>query len=124
MKIKPTIPFDFVLNELFELEPRVQRMFGAYGIYIGEKMYFVLRESEKKTEDNGIWVATQLEFHDSLKEMIPDLRNFTSVRIKKWLILPIEAEDFEESAVRMCEMIKSGHPAIGVIPQRKKKKKN
>ena len=36
--------------------------------------------------------------------------------------LPANAEDFEEVAIEICELIKAGDPRIGVLPKPKKKK--
>ncbi len=121
MKVKAPIPFEFVIDELFEFEPRVQRMFGAHGVYIGEKMYFVLRESEKSVADNGIWIATDKQYHQNLKHRFPAIRNFAVMKIKKWLILPVEAENFEETAMELCQLVKDGNPAIGIVPGSSKK---
>lgn len=122
MRKKVDIPYDFMINELFELEPEIRRMFGAFSIYFGDKIYFALRKSEKSPVDNGIWIGTEKQYHQKIKQLFPSVRNFEELKIKKWLVLPESADDFEESGMKLCEMIKEGHPAIGVIPIKKKKK--
>ncbi len=122
MKEKNTyIPYDFMINELYELEPRIKRMFGSHAIYIGEKIYFALRESEKKPIDNGVWIATEKEHHQKLFQLFESLRYFKTIPMKKWILLPADADDFEEVGMQLCEMIKQNHPAIGIIPNSKKK---
>jgi hypothetical protein len=37
-----------------------------------------------------------------------------------WQVLPAEAPDFEEAALRACELILTGDPRIGKVPQRKR----
>jgi hypothetical protein len=69
------IPFDFLIEELSSINPLVKAFFGAHGVYRGEVILFILRKKEEHTDDNGIWVATYKEHHDSLKKEIPDLRN-------------------------------------------------
>ena len=48
------IPFEFVLDELEPMSPHNKLMFGFTGVYIGEKIVFVLRDKEKFPEDNGV----------------------------------------------------------------------
>ena len=122
MKKSIRIPYDFILNELFELDPFVKKMFGTHSIYIGEKIYFALRESEKKPIDNGIWIATNRQHHDTLFQMFDSLRYFETIPMKKWILLPADADDFEEVGMALCEMVKENHPAVGTIPNSKKKK--
>lgn len=52
------IPFSFVLDELAELNPRTNPMFGCTAIYIGPKIIGVLRERESSPVDNGMWLCT------------------------------------------------------------------
>lgn len=121
MKKAVNIPYDFILNELYELDPVVKRMFGSHAIYIGEKIYFALRKSEKKPIDNGVWIATEKEHHQKLFQLFDSLRYFETIPMKKWILLPADADDFEEVGVQLCDMIKNNHPAVGTIPNSKKK---
>ena len=114
---------DFILDYLYPLVPHIKKMFGTHSLYIGEKIYLATRDSEKKPLDNGIWVATIVDYQDSLKEQFPSLINISVYNIKSWLVLPVEAVDFEEIAIELCDLIKSGDPRIGVLPKPKKKKK-
>jgi len=117
------IPYEFVLEYLYPLEPIIKPMFGVQSIYLENKIYFAVRKNESKPIDNGLWLATSLEHQDSLREQFPSLRDLSLYKIKKWLLLPEEAEDFETSVITICELIKSGDPRIGVIPKIKKKPK-
>jgi len=49
-------------------------------------------------------------------------------KVTGWQILPADAQDFEEAALRACELVIAGDPRIGKVPgarraSRSKKKK-
>ena len=115
------MPHEFILDYLFPLEPQVKRMFGNHSIYIGPKIYLATRKSEKSPLDDGIWIGTSVEHHASLKAQFPSIINLRIYKIKKWLLLPVTVADFEEVAIKICELIKAGDPRIGVLPKPKKK---
>lgn len=117
------MPFEFILDLLYPLEPTIKKMFGVSAIYIEEKMYFALRQKEEDTLDNGIWVATDLEHHESIKAQFPSLTHLNNVPIKKWLLLHEDHDDFETVATELCELIKKGDSRVGTLPKPKKKKK-
>lgn len=48
-KIQKSIPFNFVIENLFVLNPIVKAMFGAYAIYVDNKIVLILRD--KKDDD-------------------------------------------------------------------------
>src|SRR5687768_8853038 len=103
------IPFNFVIDHLSPLEVTVKPMFGLYALYANEKIVLVLRERNDHADTNGVWVATNKEHHKSLKSDLPSLRSFSiySKAIKEtgWQILPADAEDFEASVIKACELI-------------------
>ena len=37
--------------------------------------------------------------------------------VTSWQVLPVDAPDFEESALRACELIAARDPRIGKIPK-------
>lgn len=124
VKRKAMVPFEFVLEELFESSPYTKPMFGAFAVYINEKIVFILREKEQYQEDNGVWLATSQEHHNELKKILPNMR---SIKIfgpgpTGWQILPEDSSDFEESVLRACQLVLSKDPKIGKIPQSKKRK--
>ena len=77
-------------------------------------------------EDNGIWIATKADHHAALKKIFPSMR---SIKVlgnggeTNWQILPAEAEDFEESAIKVCDLILKNDPRVGNIPKPRKKSK-
>lgn len=126
MKASKKIPFDFVLDELATLEPRVKPMFGSYGVYVGDLFVMVLRQRSSHPEANGVWLATTAQHHESLRKHFP---NMTSVFLlsdgkaeTNWQMLPEEADDFEQAVIKLCRLILMGDERIGTIPKPKKKK--
>ena len=117
------MPHEFLLDYLYPLELRVKKMFGNHSIYIGPKIYLATRASEKNPLDDGIWIGTSFEHHESLKTQFPSITNLKLYKVKKWLLLPVDAPDFEEVAIEICELIKADDSRIGVLPKPKKKKK-
>lgn len=125
MKSPTAIPFDFVLEQLFSLEPRVRPMFGCQAIYVGDKIMLILRNKPGKHEDdNGIWISTKSEHHTTLKKIFPSLHSIQVLGngATNWQVLPAKADDFEESAIKVCDLILKGDARIGNVPKARKKK--
>ena len=121
-----TPPFEFVLEELDSLSPRTNPMFGAHAIYVGDKIIFILRERESSPGDNGIWLATTAEHHESLKKDFPSMRSievFGQDGPTGWQNLPADASDFEEAALKACGFVLEGDERIGKVPKSKLKSK-
>ena len=115
---KRDVPFDFVLDELAELDPTTRPMFGATGVYVGEKMFVMLRD-KGKDDDDGVWVATSDVAHiPALRALMPSLRDIDVLggKIAKWQVLRKDADDFEESVLKLCKLIRQGDPRIGTVP--------
>ena len=121
------IPFPFILDYLLPLEPQMKPFFGCYGIYVGEQIMFILREKDTHTDCNGVWIATSHEHHKSLKKEFPSLTSVSvlndGANITAWQMIPAGSDDFEESAIRVCELVLKGDKRIGKIPKSKKKNK-
>jgi hypothetical protein len=99
-------------------------MFGCHAIYVSGKIVLILRRKETNKYDNGVWLATALEHHDSLKKILPCMR---SIRMfgdgtSSWQNLPVAADNFEESVMTVCEMILKNDRRIGKVSTPKKKK--
>jgi hypothetical protein len=122
-KIKKPIPYNFVLENLYTLNPYTKPMFGCIAVYVDEKIIFILREKKDYPKDNGVWVATSQEHHESLKKDFPSLRKITIFGENGgWRILPSDARDFEEAVNLACEKVVEGDPRIGKVPKAKKPK--
>ena len=120
---KKTIPFNFIIENLFSVNPIVKPMFGAYAVYVENKIVLILRD--KDDVDSGIWLATNSEYHDSLKEDFPTMRTIELFGngVSSWQIIHKDEDDFETSANLACEFILKGDKRIGRIPKPKKSKR-
>lgn len=108
------IPHDFILDGLHPMPVRIKKMFGNYAVYGNNKILLATRHNTKRPIDNGIWIGTSQEYHESLLNQFKSIRHLKLYNIKKWLLLPEEAEDFEEVGFEICALIKSSDPRIGV----------
>ena len=118
------IAFEFVIEQLDRSGPVVKPMFGCHAVYLKNKIVLILRNKETGDPDNGVWIATTPEHHASLKKDFPSMRSIKLFGAKEtsWQILPVDADDFEESVMKACEFILRQDPRIGKIPKEKKKK--
>ena len=113
------VPFAFVLAEIEELGPVTRPMFGCHAVYVDEKIIFILRDKGNPREDDGVWVATTREHHEALRRDLPSLRSITVLAgggVTGWQILPADADDFEESVLQACELVKRRDVRIGKVP--------
>jgi len=120
IKRRKPIPFEFVLDAIAALSPRTRPMFGCLAIYVGDKIVLILRNKDKpgQTADNGVWLATTEEHHRSLRRDFPNMRSIEVLgkKVTGWQVLPADAEDFEEAALRACELVLAADPRIGKVP--------
>ncbi len=124
-KPRKRVPHEFVLEALAPLAPMTRPMFGCLAIYVEEKIVLILREKPKYPADNGVWLATTEEHHQSLRAEFPRMRSIGLLggKITGWQALPSDAPDFEESALRACEMVLARDPRIGKVPGSRSKSK-
>lgn len=122
--MKSKIPFEFVLEALDRIQPRVKPMFGCYAIYAGEKLVLILRQRTDHRDDNGVWVAALHEHHESLKKDFPCMRSVRLLGTSEsvWQNIPLEEDDFEELVLKACRFILKGDARIGKIPKKKAQK--
>jgi len=115
-------PHEFVLEALDSLSPYTRSMFGCLAVYVGEKIVLILRDKEKNADDNGVWLATTVEHHESLRREFPNLRSIGVLgkAVTGWQVLPADAPDFEEAALRACELVVAGDARIGKVPGKRK----
>ncbi len=120
VKQRKAVPHEFVLDAIASLSPRTRPMFGCLAVYVQDKIVLILRNKDKRdqTADNGVWLATTEEHHQSLRQEFPNMRSIKVLRKKVtgWQVLPADAEDFEEAALRACELVLAGDPRIGKVP--------
>jgi hypothetical protein len=122
-KRNKTVPHAFVLDAIAALSPRTRPMFGCLAVYVGERIVLFLREKPKWPADNGVWLATTEEHHESLRREFPNMRSIGVLGspVTHWQVLPMDAPDFEEAALRACELILARDPRIGKIPNSRRK---
>jgi hypothetical protein len=118
-KPRKTAPHEFVLEALAPLSPRTRPMFGCVAVYIREKIILVLRDRSGEIADNGVWLATTEDHHESLRRDFPNMRSIGVLGgpVTGWQVLPADAPDFEETALRACELIAAKDPRIGKVPK-------
>jgi hypothetical protein len=121
-KQRKKVPYEFVLDALAELFPWTRPMFGCLAVYVQDKIVLVLREKPGPSPDNGVWLATTVEHHDSLRREFPNMRSIEVLgkKVTGWQVLPADAPDFEESAMRACELVLARDPRIGKVPKSRK----
>jgi hypothetical protein len=126
-KRKP-VPHEFVLDALAAVSPRTNPMFGCLAVYVAdvereEKVVLILRDRPTATADNGVWLATTVEHHESLRADFPSMRSIGVLGkdVTGWQILPADSPDFEEAALRACELVIARDPRIGKVPKAKSK---
>jgi hypothetical protein len=123
VKRRKALPHAFVLEALAPLAIETRSMFGCLAVYVGDKIVLLLRDRPKETADNGVWLATTEEHHDSLRRDFPDMRSiqlFGKV-VTGWQVLPADAPDFEQAALLACERIVARDPRIGKVPKSRQK---
>jgi hypothetical protein len=119
---RKAVPHRFVFEALEALTPRTRFMFSCFAIYVGDKIVLLLRDKPDKAADNGVWLATTAEHHESLRREFPYMRSIQlfGKEVTSWQVLPVDAPDFEESALHACELILSRDPRIGKVPKSKR----
>lgn len=127
LKRTKRVPYEFVLDALAAASPWTRPMFGCLAVYVptrvGEpdKIAVILREKTGDDPDNGVWLATTVEHHESLRREFPNMRSIKAFgkKVTGWQVLPADVPDFEEAALRACELVVAGDPRIGKIPGKK-----
>jgi hypothetical protein len=120
-KPRSRVPHEFVLDALESVNPVTKPMFGCLAVYVKEKVVLILRDHRDHPADNGVWLATSAEHHDSLRREFPRMRSIQmfDMPVTNWQILPADATDFEESALHACELVLARDPRIGRVPARR-----
>ena len=118
VKRRKAVPHEFVLDALAAISPETRSMFGCLALYVEDKIVLILREKAGRSPDNGVWLATTKEHHESLRGEFPNMRSIRVLgkKVTGWQVLPADAPDFEEAALRACELIIARDPRIGKVP--------
>ena len=118
IKQRKAVPHEFVLDAMAPLSPETRSMFGCLAVYVQDKIVLILRDKRDEMADNGVWLATTEEHHQSLRREFPNMRSIQvfGKKVTGWQVLPADATDFEEAALRACELVLAGDPRIGKVP--------
>jgi hypothetical protein len=118
VKQRKPVPHEFVLDALAPLSPATRPMFGCLAIYVQDKIVLILRDKRDQTADNGVWLATTEDHHQSLRREFPKMRSIQVLgkKVTGWQVLPADAPDFEEAALHACELVLAADPRIGKVP--------
>jgi hypothetical protein len=125
VKQRKPVPHEFVLDALASLSPTTRPMFGCLAVYVGERIVLILRDKRDRSQaaDNGVWLATTAEHHESLRREFPNMQSIEVLgkkvlgrKVTGWQVLPADAEDFEQAALHACELVLAGDPRIGKVP--------
>ena len=125
VKTRKPVPHEFVLDALASISPETRSMFGCLAVYVKDKIVFALRDKRNETaDDDGVWLATTVEHHESLRDDFPNMRSIRVLgkKVTGWQVLPADAPDFEESALQACEFVIAGDPRIGKVPASRRAK--
>jgi hypothetical protein len=123
VKQRKAVPYEFVLDALADLPTETRIMFGCLAVYLGDKIVLILRDRRAPPVDNGVWIATTEEHHESLAREFPSMRSIQLFGSKTtgWQVLPADAPDFEQAALHACELIVARDPRIGKVPKSRQK---
>jgi hypothetical protein len=125
VKPRKTVPYQFVLDAVAELPIRTRPMFGCLAVYVQEKIMLILRDKPDERADNGVWLATTEQHHESLSREFPSMRSIHILGkgITGWQVIPADRPDFEEAALRVCELVIARDPRIGKVPKARRSSK-
>src|SRR4029077_12998843 len=73
LKQRKPDPHAFVLEALAPLSPYTRPMFGCLAVYVKDKIVLILRDKPTNTSDNGVWLATTKDHHESLCRGSPNI---------------------------------------------------
>jgi hypothetical protein len=111
-------PLQWVVEPLIDDPSYLEKaMFGCRACYVRGQIVLVLA-AQGGEEWQGLLVPTERAHHGSLLGEIPGL--IVHPVLGKWLYLPEESEDFEESAQLLVDRISLADPRIGVTPKPRK----
>jgi hypothetical protein len=115
---RKAVPHQFVLDAIIALSPTTRPMFGCLAVYVENKIVLILRDKRDETADDGVWLATTDDHHASLRREFPNMRSIQALGkgVTGWQVLPADAPDFEEAALRACECILAKDSRIGKVP--------
>ena len=118
---RKAVPHEFVLDAIAALAPTTRQMFGCLAVYVADRIVLILRDREDHPADNGVWVATTAQHHESLQRLFPSMRSIQlfGQSVTHWQVIPSDAPDFEQASLSACALIIASDPRIGKVPKRR-----
>lgn len=109
------IPYDFIINELYPLRPKIKKMIGCYGLFVDSKLVLLLRDRDNQPEFNGVFVATQPAYFEQLqKEIHTSHMEFDIDGVPhSYIFISEDLPVFNELVTKACNLIKAGDARIG-----------
>ncbi len=110
-----TVPYDFVLQYLHPVKPRVVKMLGGFALKIDQKMIMFLRNRNNHPEFNGVFIATHPAFFSELQKEIHTSRMEFDLdgSYDSWIFISEDLDDFDAKVKTACELVKNGDMRIG-----------
>ena len=119
MRVFKPHPLRWVVEPLQDETSYLEKaMFGCRGCYLHGKLVLVLAAREEGPW-KGLLVPTDKKHHGVLRKELPRLG--VHPMLEKWLYLPEESEDFEDTASSLIDLIKEEDHRLGVLPKPRKK---
>ncbi len=97
-------------------------MFSGFGVYLGDKIVLMLRDSPKSPRDNGVWLVLSdgVDPGDAkLRREFPSIRPIGIIggKIGHWLLIPADGPNFEAEALHACDLLLRHDPRLGRVPK-------
>lgn len=112
------LPYEFTLQKLYPVRPKIKKLLGGYGLYLNNKLIIYLREQETlMPEFNGVYIATVPEFYEELQKEIHTSRmefDFDGSK-NSWIFISEDLPDFEHKVELACDLVKQGDERIGKV---------
>lgn len=116
------VAYPFVLDALEEHEPTTRPLFGSTAVYLGERVFFILRK--KGDADDGVWVAFDEDREADALAALPNLAKITRLpNVRCWRKLAASRASFEDDVLEACRLAGAADGPLGKIPVRQKTKR-
>jgi hypothetical protein len=116
------VAYPFVLDAMAELAPTTRPLFGSTAVYVGERVFFILRK--KGDADDGVWVAFDEEREADAIAALPRLSKIRRLpNVRSWRKLAANGPHFEDDVLEACRLAGEPDGPLGKIPVRQKAKR-
>ena len=97
-------------------------MFGSTGVYLDERVVFILRQ--KGDADDGVWIAYEPEREQEVLALLPNATRIGRIpNARGWRKLAAASPSFEDDVLHACRIARAEDSPLGKIPVRQAKKK-